>query len=135
MSKKSSVTKAVGKPPISISAENRMMDDVPQQKARSHASFEGMMMSKKNRCSSGKTSEIARLLWIGSGLKKCCGVCTMPTAVSLNRLSARETKLKKGTKSASSTAMNSGGDGSRAKCPIAGLILRPWAGNLRAGGG
>src|SRR5579862_7779941 len=100
-----------------------MIDDVPQQKASSHASLEGMMMSKKNRCSSGKTSEIARLLWIGSGLKKCCGVCTIPTAGSLNKLSAREMKLKKGTKSASSTAMKSGGDGSWARRAIAWLML------------
>src|SRR5271167_22424 len=119
VSRKSSVTESVGKPPISRSAANRMIDEVPQQKARSQASLEGMMMSKKKRCSSGKTSEMARLLWIGSGLKKCCGVCTMPTVGSLKRLSARETKLEKGTKSASNTAMKSGGEGNAARCLMA----------------
>src|SRR5205807_1699238 len=119
VSRKSSVTESVGKPPISRSAENRMMDEVPQQKANSQASFAGIMMSKKNRCSSGKTSEIARLLWIGSGLKKCCGVWTIPAAWSLNKQTARETKLEKGTKSASSTAIKSGGDASAARCRAA----------------
>src|ERR1700680_1601094 len=100
-----------------------MTEDVPQQNASPQASLEGMITSKKNRCSSGNTAEIAKLLWIGSGLKKCCGVCTMPTVGSLNKHSARERKLTNGTKSASSTAMNSGGFASPDRCSIALFIL------------
>ena len=46
---------------------------MPQQKATPQASFAGIRMSKKKRCSSGQTSAAARLVWIGSGLMKCCG--------------------------------------------------------------
>src|SRR5580692_3784735 len=100
-----------------------MTDDVPQQKARPQASLDGMIISKKKRCSSGSTSGTAKLLWIGSGLKKCCGVCTMPMVGSLNKHNARDRKLANGTKSASSTAMNSGGCASPERCLIALFIL------------
>ena len=35
-------------------------------------------MSKKKRCSSGQNFVAPRLIWMGSGLTKCCGVCTTP---------------------------------------------------------
>jgi len=48
-----------------------MTDDVPQQKATPQASFDGIRISKKKRCSSGQTLVAARLVWIGSALMKC----------------------------------------------------------------
>ena len=75
------------------SASNRMTEDVPQQNAAPQASFDAMTMSKKKRCSSGQTLVSARLLWIGSGLKKCCGVCTTPTSGSSASDSARVRKF------------------------------------------
>ena len=68
----------------------------------------------------------ARLLCIGSGLMKCCGVCTMPTSSSRNSDSVRSRKFGIGTKSASRMAMKSGGsvqagDVQQAVVDVAGL--------------
>ena len=49
------MTLSVGKPPQLSSALTRMTEDVPQQKAPPHASFEAKTWSKKKRCSSGQT--------------------------------------------------------------------------------
>jgi hypothetical protein len=43
-----------------------------------------MTISKKNRCLSGHADAHKRLVWIGSALKKCCGVWTIPTSGSAN---------------------------------------------------
>ena len=55
------VTESVGKPPISVKAERRMTDEVPQQKVAPQASIEAMRTSKKKRCSSGHTRATDRL--------------------------------------------------------------------------
>src|SRR4030088_2098845 len=56
-----------------------------------------MTISKKNRCLSGHPDAHKRLIWIGSALKKCCGVWTIPTSGSANSPSARFNMLTPGT--------------------------------------
>ncbi len=54
-------------------ASNLTTDDVPQQKAAFHASFDAITMSKKNLCSSGPYPCQSEIALDRVGLKKCCG--------------------------------------------------------------
>ncbi len=82
-----------------------------------------MTVSKKKRCSSGHSAARLRLVWIGSGLMKCCGVCTIPTSGALCRAIARSMNFGKGTKSASRIATKSGRTFNVAKVRIAALSI------------
>src|SRR5579863_243063 len=109
---------------------NRMIEEVPQQKAADQASLAGITTSKKNRWSSGQTRVANRLVWIGSGLMKCWGVWTMPTWRSRKSVIARDRKFGIGTKSASRIEMNCGGFGSSATFASAWLMLPALAWEL-----
>jgi len=83
-----------------------MMDYVPQQNAKPLLGRHNNV--KKKRFSSGNTSAIVKLLLIGSGLKKYCGVCTTALFRSRNKHRARKRKLLNGINSASKTATTFG---------------------------
>ena len=118
------MTESVGKPPISASAEKRITDDVPQQNAAPQASFDGITMSKKKRCSSGQTSAARRFglnrIGIDEVLRR---LHDADGPVVKQRHGAASGNPASATKSASRIEMNSGCSGSRATCRSAWLML------------
>ena len=99
----SSQIASCGKPPISFTRSRRTRNEVPTQKAQPEASLAGWNTSKKMRWSSTQASAAIRLCWIGSALKKNCGVCTTAQASSWNSPTARLRMFGITAKSASST--------------------------------
>src|ERR1700742_2460435 len=108
---------------MSMSGVILTIDDVPQQNAADQASLAGRTMSKKKRCSSGQNFVAPRLIWMGSGLTKCWGVCTTPIVESGKNDMARLKNCGVGTKSASRIETNSGGSGNLAICFRAWLMF------------
>ena len=85
---------------------------IPMRRARP------LRRRRSKRRSSGQTLASDRLDCSGSGLAKCCGVCTIATSSSRNSVIARVRNSGIGTKSASRIAMYCGGSASPATCSI-----------------